>query len=127
MIFFWIIDLSFFEVTESVFTSVIFIVFPRCLYSDSSALKKSSVNEIVVQRCSQLWQLWGHIAAELLVSQDLPMGLTMTSGNGITTAIDGKGGGEIAKNAFMDLLAPKNGVGKLTIHHNLYTLTMYFL
>jgi len=58
-----------------------------------------------------------HIAAELLVSQDLPTGLTIASGNGITTAIDGKGGGEAAKNAFMDLLAPKNGVGKLNIYH----------
>eukprot|EP01032_Pedospumella_encystans_P009838 gene9838-11551_t len=81
----------------------------------SSALKRSSVSEVVVPRCSQLWQLWVHIAAELLVPQDLPTGLILASGGGVpATVIDGAGGGEVAKNAFMSLLAPKNGVGVLT-------------
>ncbi len=101
-----------------ILTSVVFLAFPRCFHADSSALKKSSVHEIVVQRCSQLWKLWVHIAAELLVSQDLPMGLTMTSGNGVTMVMDGIGGGGAAKSAFMDLLAPKNGVGMLNIYCN---------
>ena len=67
---------------------------------------------MVVHRCSLLWQLWVHIAAELLVPQDLPANLAFASGSGIAvTVIDGAGGGEVAKNAFMSLLAPKNGVG----------------
>ena len=79
----------------------------------SSALKRFSVSEVVVHRCSLLWQLWVHIAAELLVPQDLPANLAIASGSGIAAAvIDGAGGAEGAKNAFMSLLAPKNGVGK---------------
>lgn len=67
-----------------------------------------------MQRCSQLWQLWAQIAAELLIPQTLPAGLGIINASGFSISIEGPGGAEAAKNAFMDLLAPKNGVGEIT-------------
>ena len=59
-------------------------------------------------RCGQLWRLWARIAAELLIAQELPIGeLGLRNEDAVTTTAV-----EAAKLAFMDLIAPKSGVGE---------------
>lgn len=81
----------------------------------SFALKKATVSEDTVFRYCQVWTLWVKICTELLVPTNFssPGAAEAETGSRINIVHAGVPlNPESAKDNFVNLLAPKNGVGE---------------
>lgn len=78
---------------------------------NSGALKKAAVSEDTVFRYCQVWSLWLEISSELLIPANFDEAAGPPLAN--NEKCPSYENSSDAREAFWNLLAPKNGVGKL--------------